>query len=90
MSDSCQGEGKVQKIALTRGGGAAAALQAKHPLLCELMSCFASLLKEYKGEVEDILVADKQVRLGSSNAEAALMECRGLAWQQANYNVHVF
>lgn len=25
------------------------------------MSCFAALLKEYKGEVEDILVADKQV-----------------------------
>jgi hypothetical protein len=29
----------------------------------ELMSCFAALLKEYKGEVEDILVADKQVWL---------------------------
>lgn len=29
----------------------------------ELMSCFAALLKEYKGEVEDILVADKQVQL---------------------------
>lgn len=25
------------------------------------MACFAALLKEYKGEVEDILVADKQV-----------------------------
>jgi hypothetical protein len=35
--------------------------QARHPLLSELMACFASLLKEYKGEVEDILVADKQV-----------------------------
>lgn len=39
-------------------------LQARHPLMCELMSCFAALLKEYKGEVEDILVADKQVRHG--------------------------
>eukprot|EP00775_Hariotina_reticulata_P011091 gene11092-11246_t len=37
--------------------------EAKHPLMNELMSCFASLLKEYKGEVEDILVADKQVSL---------------------------
>lgn len=37
-------------------------LQVKHPLLAELMACFAALLKEYKGEVEDILVADKQVR----------------------------
>jgi hypothetical protein len=38
-------------------------LQLKHPLLVELMGCFASLLKEYKSEVEDILVADKQVKL---------------------------
>jgi hypothetical protein len=36
-------------------------LQLKHPLLVELMGCFAALLKEYKSEVEDILVADKQV-----------------------------
>ena len=38
-----------------------ARLQARHPLMAELMVCFAALLKEYKGEVEDILVADKQV-----------------------------
>lgn len=41
-------------------------MQARHPLLCELMHCFAVLLKEYKGEVEDILVADKQVWQGST------------------------
>jgi hypothetical protein len=36
-------------------------LQVRHSLMAELMGCFAALLKEYKGEVEDILVADKQV-----------------------------
>ncbi|KAG2425453.1 hypothetical protein HXX76_013663 [Chlamydomonas incerta] len=37
-------------------------LQAqKHPLLGSLMLCLASLLRDYKGEVEDILVADKQL-----------------------------
>jgi hypothetical protein len=41
--------------------------QLRHPLLCELMACFAALLKEYKGEVEDILVADKQVRCGGAD-----------------------
>ncbi|KAF8073170.1 Ncapd3 [Scenedesmus sp. PABB004] len=35
--------------------------EAKHPLLGELMGCFAALLRDYKGEVEDILVADKQL-----------------------------
>ncbi|WIA29655.1 hypothetical protein OEZ86_012141 [Tetradesmus obliquus] len=35
--------------------------ELKHPLLVELMGCFAALLKEYKSEVEDILVADKQL-----------------------------
>lgn len=34
---------------------------AKHPLLGELMACIASMLKDYKAEIEDILVADKQV-----------------------------
>lgn len=34
---------------------------AKHPLLGELMSCMAAVLRDYKGEIEDILVADKQV-----------------------------
>jgi hypothetical protein len=37
------------------------ALQEKHPLLQDVMSCFASLLKEYKGEVEEMFVADKLV-----------------------------
>ncbi|KXZ45555.1 hypothetical protein GPECTOR_53g141 [Gonium pectorale] len=37
-------------------------LQAqKHPLLGSLMLTMASLLRDYKSEVEDILVADKQV-----------------------------
>lgn len=36
-------------------------LQVRHALMAELMGCFAAVLKEYKGEVEDILVADKQV-----------------------------
>jgi hypothetical protein len=36
-------------------------LQEKHPLLQDVMSCFASLLKEYKGEVEEMFVADKLV-----------------------------
>ncbi|KAG2440678.1 hypothetical protein HYH02_010257 [Chlamydomonas schloesseri] len=37
-------------------------LQAqKHPLLGSLMLCLASLLRDYKSEVEDILVADKQL-----------------------------
>ncbi|KAG2488406.1 hypothetical protein HYH03_013090 [Edaphochlamys debaryana] len=37
-------------------------LQAqKHPLLGSLMLCMASLLRDYKSEVEDILVADKQL-----------------------------
>jgi hypothetical protein len=35
--------------------------EEKHPLLADLMRCFASLLKEYKGEIEEILVADKLV-----------------------------
>ncbi|KAF6260358.1 non-SMC mitotic condensation complex subunit 1-domain-containing protein [Scenedesmus sp. NREL 46B-D3] len=35
--------------------------ELRHPLLVELMGCFAALLKEYKSEVEDILVADKQL-----------------------------
>lgn len=34
---------------------------AKHPLLGSLMLCLATLLRDYKSEVEDILVSDKQV-----------------------------
>ncbi len=48
--------------AAAAAAAAAVCMQLKHPLLVELMGCFAALLKEYKGEVEDILVADKQVR----------------------------
>ncbi|GIL49185.1 hypothetical protein Vafri_5652 [Volvox africanus] len=37
-------------------------LQAqKHPLLGSLMLCMASLLREHKSEIEEILVADKQL-----------------------------
>ncbi|EFJ45782.1 hypothetical protein VOLCADRAFT_118285 [Volvox carteri f. nagariensis] len=39
-------------------------LQAqKHPLLGSLMLCMATLLRDYKSEVEDILVSDKQLAL---------------------------
>lgn len=43
--------------------------EARHPLLGALMGCTAALLRDYKAELEDILVADKQVGvqlLGSS------------------------
>jgi hypothetical protein len=43
--------------------------EARHPLLGALMATTAALLKEYKAEIEDILVADKQVgRLGRAVA----------------------
>lgn len=35
--------------------------EARHPLLGPLMTCIASMLKDYKNEIEDILVADKQL-----------------------------
>ena len=35
--------------------------EARHPLLGALMTAMAALLKDYKTELEDILVADKQV-----------------------------
>jgi hypothetical protein len=35
--------------------------EARSPLMGDLMGCFSAVLKEYKGEVEEILVADKQV-----------------------------
>ncbi len=35
--------------------------EARHPLLGEVMACLGALLKDYKSEIEDILVADKQV-----------------------------
>ncbi|GIL80353.1 hypothetical protein Vretifemale_9598 [Volvox reticuliferus] len=39
-------------------------LQAqKHPLLGSLMLCMASLLREHKSEIEEILVSDKQLAL---------------------------
>lgn len=37
--------------------------EARSPLMGDLMACFSAVLKEYKGEVEEILVADKQVIL---------------------------
>ena len=40
--------------------------EARSPLMGELMACFAALLREYKGEVEEILVADKQARAGGA------------------------
>jgi hypothetical protein len=33
----------------------------KHPLLGSLMLCMASLLRDFKSEVEDILASDRQV-----------------------------
>ncbi|KIY91854.1 Condensin-2 complex subunit D3 [Monoraphidium neglectum] len=35
--------------------------EARSPLMGDLMATFSALLKEYKGEVEEILVADKQL-----------------------------
>eukprot|EP00798_Chlamydomonas_sp_ICE-L_P019509 gene19509-26180_t len=35
--------------------------EKRHPLLSQLMACMAGLLKDYKNEVEDILVADKHL-----------------------------
>ncbi|GBF90548.1 hypothetical protein Rsub_03119 [Raphidocelis subcapitata] len=35
--------------------------EARSPLMGDLMACFSALLKEYKGEVEEIFVADKQL-----------------------------
>lgn len=67
-------------------------LQLKHPLLCELMGCFAALLKEYKGEVEDILVADKQVgRAGAGRGSACVPQVgRAGAGHGRAGPVHVF
>jgi hypothetical protein len=42
--------------------------EARHPLLGALLATTAALLKEYKAEVEDILVADKQVGAGLCRA----------------------
>jgi condensin-2 complex subunit D3 len=41
--------------------------ELKHPLLGQLMVCMASLLRDYKSELEDILVADKQVGQAGCN-----------------------
>jgi hypothetical protein len=47
--------------------------EARSPLMGDLMATFSALLKEYKGEVEEILVADKQVgHLGRDG-----VSCRG-------------
>lgn len=37
--------------------------EARHPLLGTLMQCMAAMLKDYKAELEDILVENKQVNL---------------------------
>lgn len=44
--------------------------EARHPLLPSLMACMVALLKDYKTELEDILVADKQVRPHSIHGAA--------------------
>jgi hypothetical protein len=58
-------------------------LQLKHPLLVELMGCFASLLKEYKSEVEDILVADKQVCIFGCQRHPKLATLQRTVWEHA-------
>ncbi|KAF5842057.1 non-SMC mitotic condensation complex subunit 1-domain-containing protein [Dunaliella salina] len=35
--------------------------EARHPMLGQLMTCMAAMLKDYKAEIEDILVTDKQL-----------------------------
>jgi hypothetical protein len=50
--------------------------EARSPLMGDLMACFSALLREYKGEVEEILVADKQVGAGA-RGEACMGSCRG-------------
>ena len=55
--------------------------EEKHPLLADLMRCFASLLKEYKGEIEEILVADKLV--GGDGADS---DDSGENWEVDNAN----
>jgi hypothetical protein len=48
--------------------------EARSPLMGDLMAAFSALLKEYRGEVEEILVADKQARPGA-HASARAFAC---------------